>query len=867
MDALWQDIRYALRALARSPGFTAVGVLVLALAIGVNTAIFSLVNALIFVKPNVPRVDELRYLQITFSDPRFGAVPYLREYHELRAMHPALANAAGFSSDVTFLGDAAFQRTVRGERVTASYFDVLGVIPQIGRTFSPADDRAEAEPTVVISDALWRSHFAGDPAVLGKTLRLSPDSRVYPHARAYTIIGVAPAAFRGIANRFVESQFWAPNLPRVFDGIQYREWRIPQSAGREVDPVNRSATQIVFRLPPGMPETLIAPVIDEANRRFRAQRRSEAVRGDPEYYAQWTLEMTEHRRNRLPFDTTGRVVPERMAAALMIAAAAVLLIAIANLTGILAARGVTRRGEMAIRTTLGAGWSRLSRQLLIESLFVAACGALAGLAMARMLATLLIASIPATTASGYTEVFALPVPMDARVLGFTALTCLIATLLVTLAPIRQALARDLLAGVSDGQASAHGTRRSRLRRWVIVPQVCVSLVLTIIAGVLIRNVLREETAYRGYDSSNVIVANLFVEPLPRQLSGTRTREQRDADDAEMRAISARLLERAGSLPGVESAALSHAALGLPIAGMGSNVVDRDRFSTEEVLIGTRRIDVSEEYFDVLRIPLKHGRLFDVGDTPSSPRVAIVDESLAWHLTGDRSPVGKFVALRHPRDTRPPEWIEIVGVVGSVARPLDEGARMSTIYLPFSQVEFPGFGVSVRATGGDVPRLARELRQALAAVSDRVTVREVRTFDETVASLYFPRRVAAGVLGSAGVAGLLLACIGIYGVVSYSVAQRVREIGIRAALGAERRDIMRMILREGAYVIVAGGAIGGVLTYVAMRLTSTRVIALPQADIMTLVIAPLVLVVAMLLATYIPARRAAAVDPMIALRRL
>jgi predicted permease len=867
MDALWQDVRYALRALARSPGFTAIGVLVLALAIGVNTAIFSLVNALIFVKPNVPRAGELRYITLTFKDPRFGGATYLRELHELRAMHPLLENAFGFRGDSIYIGDAGHQRTVRGEQVTANYFDVLGIRPQIGRTFLAEDDRVEAQPVIVISDALWRAHFAGDPHVIGRTLTLAPASRMYPNARVYTIVGVAPAGFKGIADRFFESHFWAPHVLRTIDSVQYSQWRLPSTARRPLDPVNRSFIQIALRVPSEAGDRALAPVLGEATRRFKAARMHETSGFNPQYYEQFTLELGEHRRNRLPFSGAARIVPTRMAAALMIAAGAVLLIAVANLGGILGARGMTRRGEMAIRTTLGAGWRRLSRQLLVESLLVSAAGALAGIAIAKTLVALMMAAIPRTAAAGFAELFTLSVPMDARVLAFTAICCLVAALIVTIAPIRQALARDLLDGLSDGQVSAPGRRRTRLHRLVVVPQVCVSLVLIVVAGVLIRGVLREETAYRGYDSSNVLVAEFWVENLPRMFSESTTREERDAERAEVRATALRVAERARSVPGVDAAAISFSSFGVPLAMSGGSLVDRDRFSATPTMLGTRRLDVSEEYFDVLRIELRQGRLFDTGDTPASPKVAIVDESLAWHLSGGDSAVGKYVSFWFPGQTRPPDWLEVVGVVASVARPLEEGARMSTIYTPFSQGTLPATGLALRTTGGDIENISRALRESMAAVGPRVTVREIQTMDEAIATLYFPRRVAAGVLGAAGLAGLVLACIGIYGVVSYSVAQRVREIGIRAALGADRRDIMRLIVREGARLMIAGGVIGGVLTFAAMKLTSSKVVALPQTDAITLAIAPLVLALAMLLATYIPARRAASVDPMIALRRL
>ena len=860
MDAVWQDIRYALRTLARSPGFTIVGVLVLALAIGVNTAIFSLVNALIFVKLPVPDAGELRFIYA--SDPSLPprtVAPGLayREFLALRERDAAMRDMLGYWTDVAKVHYGNDLVLTRGEAVTANYFSVLRIQPQAGRFFNDRDESPAETPSVIISDRLWRSRFNADPAIIGKTLGLDQNVFVglYGTPRTYTIAGVAPPEFTGIANRFMPTEFWALHVHRALD----RDRSSRETDRRPVvDPVGSQYIVPVLRKPAETTEGHVISVVKTAAAFVQRERLAR--------YPHWTLQVERSKRNSLPFDPGGRIVPSRMAAALMLAAGAVVLIALANLTGLVTARGVTRRGEMAIRTTLGAGKWRLTRQLLTEGFVIAGIGGALGIIVAMGLIAGLVSNLPTVDGRTYGGVFAVKVPLDWRVLLFTAGSCLACGVLVGLAPVKQAASGDLLRGLAEGQLSATGRSRVRMRHLILIPQVCASLILLIVAGILIRGILLEELADRGYDQDKVVAVDFEKRWFKRAHYTDRAARAKEAQ--EEKALYDRVLARAMDVPGAESVALvAQTFQSVPLAAMGGAVVDRDSFAQTGTLHGTMQLGVTSEYFDVLRIPVIHGRTFDISDREQSGKVAVIDESLAWRLWGGVNPIGRHVAFYWTDARTPPAWMEVVGVVGNVARPLAEGAVSSVVYVPISQQSsFPGSAIVARAAG-DEGQLIEALKAAIASADTRIKPTAARTMEAALDAVYFPRRVSAAILGTTGLAGLVLACIGLYGVVSYSVAQRVREIGIRTALGAERRDIMRMILRDGLKVIGLGTLLGGVLASAAIKLTSAKVVALPAADAVTLAMAPAILAAAMLLATYIPARRAAAVDPMIALRRL
>ncbi|MEX2271578.1 MAG: ADOP family duplicated permease, partial [Vicinamibacterales bacterium] len=853
-----QDVRYAFRTLARSPGFTAVGVLVLALAIGVNTAIFSLVNALIFVRLPVPDAEELRFIYPFDPNAQRNALPAAHyEFDALRRSDPALADLVGYWPDSINAVSEGHLRTFRGERVTANYFDVLRITPQLGRTFRPDDDAAGAAPVAIISDGMWRREFQADPNVLGRTLDF--DLLGYSISgvlRRYTIIAVAPPGFDGVANRFQPTEYWMPRIPRIVDG---QHAQLHMDPTHQPGPVRHAYNSMFFRKPGGVSDEQLELVVGAMGRRFGTQRRCQE--------RAWTLQVHQSKRNQLPFDRTGRIVPTRLAAGLMATAAAVVLIALANLAGLLAARSLTRRAEMAVRTTLGAGTWRLTRQLLVESVLLAIAGGVLGLLGARTLVSVFVAAVPRFTPGGRLGPPIVDVPLDWRVLAFTAATCIAAAVVVSLAPVRQALSRDLLHGLSEGAASIGGRSRSRLRGWVLLPQVCGSLVLLVVAALLVRGVIKEQLADPGYTADDVVVLDYEFEWRARGYFQMTPEQKRQVFEPG-RIANAKLLNYLREIPGLTSAAVTWTSPGgVPLPRSGGFVIDRDTYGANPVRHGTLTFGVSTGYFETLGIRVTAGRPFDLQDQQeSAPPVAIVSESLAWRLWGSPNAVGRHIAFRN--DTiggppPPPRWMEVVGVVPDLSLPLTEGARTSVVYTPAV-----AGGNTIVARGDVSPAvLVGHLKDAVLRADPKAHVSQPRMMHETVDALLFPRRAAAAIIGGSGLAGLLLACIGLYGVVSYSVAQRVREIGIRSALGADRRDIMRLILRDGIKVIAIGTALGGALAFSAIRLTSAKVVALPAADAVTLSLAPLILALAMLAATYIPARRAAAVDPMIALRRL
>lgn len=853
MDALWQDVRYAARTLARSPGFTAISLLVLALAVALNTAIFSVVNALIFVTLPVPNASELRFIYPFDPNTPPRRDPDSLRHHEfetLRAGHPALAALAGYAGDSIAMVRNGELTRLRGESVTPNYFDVLRVQPQMGRFFTPEDDHAAAEPAVVISDALWKGQFNRDPHAVGQALEfdlLSPETSGI--LRSYRIIGVAPAGFTGMANRFQPTEFWAPRTLRLLDNQLARDFRYADRI--KLDVLRYGPVSIFFRKTAADGE--LSAAIETMARQFARER-------PPEEHA-WTLQVHASKRNRLPFDSTGRIVPTRLAAGLMAAAGAVVLIALANLAGLLSARSLTRRSEMAVRTTLGAGAWRLTRQLLAESLLLAAAGGLLGFAIARLLIAALLSALPRVI-SGST--ITVEVPIDWRVLLFTAATCSAAALVVAIAPVRQALARDLLSGLSDGETSATGRSRTRLRELVLLPQVCGSLVLLVLATALMRSVIKEELAMTGYESDDVVLLDYQLQPY---LYYRLAPAERRAAQQRREAGHGRLLTFLSDTSGVTAYAFAGSGLGgLPHPGNGGAVMDRETFGTNPIAHGTSSAYVSAGYFETLRIPIRFGRGFTLQDQRAAPRVAVVSEGLARRIWGTPNAVGRYLAQRHPGDSRPPEWLEVVGVAADISLPLTEGAATSILYLSSEQTGFPASTILARGTAE--PRaLFDRLKTAVLRADPKAFVAQPRLARDTLDALLFPRRAAAAVLGLSGLAGLMLTSVGLYGVVSYSVAQRVREIGIRAALGAERRDVMRLILRDGARIIALGSAIGGAVAFAAIKLTSARIVALPQADAVTIAIAPAILALAMLAAAYIPARRAASVDPMVALRQL
>ena len=857
LDGLAQDLRYAVRSLLRRPGFAAVAVLVLSVGIGVNTAVFSLVNAVLLRPlPAVRAPQELLYL---YSDSRESGLSSLTygDYLLLREETAAFTGMFAVSRDRATLRSGRETRPVNGECVSANYFDVLGVSPVIGRPFGASDDDPGADPVGIISHRLWMSRYHSDKAILGKPLDLDMPraAGLYGPSKAYTIVGVAAPDFRGTGSPWEQADYWVPLAQRAIDaaanwpGMTLQRWPVVA----------------VGRLRPGIPRQRAEAGVTT---------RQEALREAAPWRApDWRLIVLDRRTTPLPFDSLGRVVPARLAAALLAVSAILLMIAATNLTGLLMARAVSRSGEIAIRLSLGAGRWRVVRQLLVESQLLSAVGGGCALLCARLLLRAFVAQIPGRWQF---STVSLDVPLDGRVLAFTAAVCVASGIVVGVMPALRSARTDVIGALAGGTGATPRKARLHLRQWILIPQVCLSLVLLLVAGACASALLQAEWDDPGYDADHVVLVDYQL-PEPDRATidaiqapgrGGDTRDAaalRGAYQERRRFVQRTIIEHVSALPELSAAGLAFVdPNGVPLPTSRSQVVALGDYPRGPHHFATRGW-VSPGYFDALGIQLLRGRLLDARDDTNAARVAVVSDTLARTLWPGRDPVGERLAQHEADSAFQPRWLEVVGVVRDVRRPLSDGWSEPAYYVPIEQHSL-SFGLTVVARGqGNPARLIEAVKGAVGQADGSAVTAAGRTMEEALAAALYPRRMAASVLGVSGLSGLLLACVGIYGVLSYSVAQRVREMGIRAALGATRTDIIRLLLVEGLRILVIGAALGLVLAKGALRLTSNLVVALPALDWLTFVTVPLVLAAIVCLACYLPARRAARTDPMVSLR--
>lgn len=833
-----QDLRYSVRTLRQQPAFTALVVLVLALGIGLNTAIFSIVNALLFKPLPVRAPEELVYLyQLLPSMPhRPHGVPG-RAFQFLREQgHPFSAITLHSSAGLTLTAEGETDR-VRGELVLANYFDVLGVTPALGRTFLPIDDDlSNTDLAIVISHDFWTRRFNADPGVVGKPIRLaqwaSPE-------RQYTVVGVMEPGFRGISDPWTPSQYW----------ITFA------LTGRDL---NRLSGVPIARLAPGVNAAQASVIVEAQGRQWEsAQKRRRPAGNEPRYVAYPASDVT------MPFDPNAAVIPTRLAAAMMIVVGMVLLVAAANIAGILMARGIGRSSEVAIRRVLGAGAMRIMRQLLTESLLLAAAGAAVGLVVAHWLLALFHAYTPGR--------FALEATMDARVLAFAAAVCLGAGLATGLAPAWQAAKLNILPALAGAGGTSTKLTRSRLRYSIVLPQIAVSLVLLLVAGVYVRALMHIELRDLGYQSHNLVAVSAGLRPQPGEGQRDAPAEVRERRAERTRRFYRELLARVQAVPGTAGVALAET---LPLhprpdnpdwfAVTHDNVLAGDRKGP-----GTARASVSPGYFATMGMTLLGGRDFDARDTRTTPKVAVVSQALAQRLWPGRDAVGRTLALvnAYPAQNEQPETFEIVGVVNDVRPVLDDAGQSPFVYFSMAQEWSPSPPLVLARTLRDSGAVMQQLRNAVTGADAFAEVYRVQTVRQMMAEMLYPRRMAAAILAVSGILALLLASVGVYGVVSYSVAQRTGEFGVRLALGASARDIARLVLGEAIRVGAIGSAAGVVLGYAVIRITSSRFLALPEIDLLTLLVVPALLATIVLLACGIPARRASRVAPVETLRRL
>ena len=863
LDALRQDVGYALRGVRRAPGFTFVALLVLALGIAANTTIFSVVNAVLLRPLPVSQPENLRFLSVTYPG-RFSRAGVPHRTFEQLAQRRDVFSVAGFYTDSAKIGNGVNASRVVGERVTTGYFDVLGVSAALGRTFVPGDDLPGADPVIVISDRFWRTKLDAHPNVVGSTLDLrAPNDyggTYVRHHRLYTVVGVMRPEFKGVATVWVPSDYWVPLRQRATDMVAAQAEISGGTSDVATATEIRMRSNVVARPLVGATDAAVSAAVGNAEQAMEETpwATAQGIRRE-----RGTIVADRTVAGALPFDPTGKVVPERLALALMIVPLMVVLIAATNLAGILMARGVARRGEIGVRLALGASRGRVARQMLTESLLLSIASAATAIFLSRALIQVFRTYMPALGGAGVFSLTAisLDIPMDARVLLFTIALGIGTGVFVGMTPALQALRTDLLTALNAGGSAQAASPRSRYRRWIVVPQICLSVVLLLAAGVLTRALLRAEFADRGFDPDGVVYAEIA---RPPRYSGNMTTAQRQAENARQKAEYLQLFDEVRAMPGIEAAALANRVVwtnsdNIPIV---TRETVRDR--QYRWAAGAQ---VSSGYFETMRIPILRGRAFDTHDTAASVPVAIVDERLARLLWPDKDGLGEDIASPDRATNAPPTWLRVVGIAKEVRLAGDEAQDRPFVYLPIAQQPVV-LSASIVARGrANAPELLKTLPAAIVAARTDAEVPRARTMTEEIAAVLYPKRLGATVLALSGLFGLLLSVVGLYGVVSYSAAQRMREIGIRSALGAERRHLVALLLRDALIALAVAIGLGLVLGLAAVRVVSSLVVALPQIDLLTLIAIPLLLGIVIVGACLRPVWRTARVNPIEVLRAL
>ena len=862
LDSIRQDIRDALRGFRRHAGFTFVALFVLAFGIAANTTIFSIVNAVLLKPLPVERPDELRFFSVVYL-PQGGMptpLPY-PTFEQLAQRRDVFSGVAGFAADSAKLGNGVDASPIVGERVTTGYFDLLGVHAAFGRTFVAADDAADAEPVVVISEGFWRSKLDANPNVLGTKIDLrSPytsNGYYLRYHRAYTIVGVMPRAFKGISTVWAPRDYWVPLRQRVTDLVEQQAERSGGHGDFAVAMQARLGTTLVARGLPGVSDAAVRAAIVAAE---QAIPEVDWATGHGVQRQKASIVIDRSVQGRLPFDPTGTVVPERLAIALMFVPLLVMTIAASNLAGILMARGIARRSEIAVRLALGAARARVARQMITESLLLSLAGAAAAIAFSRVFVRMFTSYMPRFAGPLNLTAVSLDVPLDARVLFFTTALGIGTGIIVGMTPALQALRTDVLTALAGATNTVAASPRGRFRRWIVVPQICFSVVLLLAAGVLVRALLRAEFADRGFDPDRVVYADLAK---PTRDWGTTPAERRAAN-ARQKAEYLQLLADIRNLPGIEVAALTNRMVWTNADNIP--VVTRETYRDRSYRWAAGA-QVSSGYFAAMRIPIVRGRAFDAHDTASSVPVAIICERLARTLWPDKDALGEYVAVPDRSTNAPPTWLQIVGIAKDIKLAGDERDSRPFLYLPIEQQSDVLAASIVARARSNAPELLKSLPAAIVAAQPDAEVPRARTVSERIAEALYPQRLGATVLAVSGLFGLLLSIVGLYGVVSYTAAHRMREIGIRAALGASRLDIVGLLLRDAVLSLAIAIVLGMALGFAAVRFVSSTVVALPRPDLVTLVTVPLVLSVVILAACLRPVRRAARVDPVDVLRAL
>ena len=814
LESFWQDVRFAVRTLRKAPGFSLVIVTVLAIGIGGNTAIFSLMDAMR--SRSLPYDDPDRLVQLWGTVVRTSVERRgnsFMDFIDWRARSKSFIDMAAFDGQrVTLAGSGETER-IPVEYVSAPYFSLLGIAPAIGRTFSEQEDRVSATTFVaVVSDGFWRRRLGASPSALGQTLTLNQ--------RPYTIVGVMPGGFRGLTDN---AELWLPFALDAPAPVMYERG-------------NRWFVALA-RLKPESSRAAAQAELDGISRQLEA--------AYPHTNQKRAVEVSP-----LETEIFGTFRPALLA--LMAAVAFVLLIACANVANLLLARSEVRAREIAVRTALGAGRGRLLRQVITESCVLTAIGAIAGLALARVAITALVPRSPITFPSFVS------LDPDVRAAAFTIVVSIACGVLVGLAPWVQTRSLDLAGALKESARGSAGPRAQRVRSVLVVAEIAMAVLLLVGASLMIRSVAKLAAVDPGFQADSVITLHASLPGVAPDSAGAPAPSGRSPVSVRRRA----LLERIRAIRGVDDAALG---TDLPLDGNSS----AGFYSAEGMAVTgaqdsprTYRHRVTPGFFSTLHIPIVAGRTFTEAEIEAATPIAVVSERLVKRFWPGQDPIGKRIKLG-PIDSTAP-WLSIVGVVGEIKyRGLpDNPTADPDVYLPFTD-RTSDFGIAVRSSVAPTALVAT-IRNVVRDADSSIPVFGVSTMTDLLRAQTAQSRFTMWLMGIFAAIALALAVIGIYGVMSYLVTQRTREIGIRLALGAAGADIVRLVVSSGARLIAVGIVIGVAGAFALERAVASLLFGVTAADIAS-VVAVAVLASVALMACYVPAARATRVDPLHALR--
>jgi putative ABC transport system permease protein len=807
MHSVWQDLKFALRMLRKNPAFAVVAVLTLGLGIGANTAIFSVIDAVLLEPLDYP--DGARLVQLSGSfERRTGMAVSLTKFDQIRTQSQTLESTAAYYPLTVSLVTGREPEALPGTRVSLDFFCVLGVTPGRGRSFLPEEEQAGGREVAIVSDGFWHSHFGGDESLLGRVLTVD--------GKDLTVIGILPKSFR-FPLQVPEPEIW---MPRVDEVATLRPEQIRSGA---------SYLGVIARLRPGATLPAVRAELKTVDAGYRAQFGS--------YVDATKFNLAA---DSLADSLVGASRPSLLV--LLIAVGFILLIACANVANLLLARATAREREIAVRKALGASRMRLVRQLLSESVLLSFAGGFVGLALCAALMPTFRAISPGTVPRLEET------SLDAVVLLFSLGLCMVTGIIFGLVPSLQAARQDLQSSLKEGgRGVSGGGGRGRLRAGLVVAEVAVALVLMTGAGLLIESFAHLMRVDPGFTAKNVMTFPLSLPP------NRYTQPQQQAEFYRL------LLAKVSSIPQVHAAGVTNY---LPLSGAARFVFFCPEGTAcqgigKDPTIALRQVTPS--YFEAMRTPLLRGRVFTESDIAGGEPVAIINQTTASRYWPGQDPIGKRLANSRDMIQR-----DIVGVVADVKFNTLNTASSEELYFPMAQFPWPSGTLMVRSDADPEPLIAA-VRQKIAELDPYLPVSGILSMDDVVArSVAQPRMVMQFVGIFAGIA-LLLAAVGIYGVMAYSVNQRKQEMGIRMALGAKPSDILRLIVGQGMRLTLVGVGCGVAVSLLLTRLLSSLLFGVQGIDSVVFSAAAVVLVGPALLACYLPARRATQVDPVVILR--